>query len=80
MPGASGVDLLKFAKEISPGSFFLLMTALPALDTANRGAQFGADRYVIKGDSLVDHCGLAGMKCRRTEMEERSPISAAGAP
>jgi len=28
------VDLLKFAKEIAPGSFFLLMTALPALDTA----------------------------------------------
>src|SRR5437879_11135744 len=24
MPGESGVDLLKFAKEISPGSFFLL--------------------------------------------------------
>src|SRR5260370_2095285 len=29
MPGESGVDLLKFAKEIAPRSFFLLMTALP---------------------------------------------------
>src|SRR5467141_1684711 len=59
MPGASGVDLLKFAKEISPGSFFLLMTALPALDTAIAALNSGADRYVIKGHSLVDHLSLA---------------------
>src|SRR5467141_4262420 len=54
MPGESGVDLLKFAKEIAPGSFFLLMTALPALDTAIAALNSGADRYVVKGDSLVD--------------------------
>src|ERR1700720_3071882 len=54
MPGESGVELLKFAKEISPGSFFLLMTALPALDTAIAALNSGADRYVVKGDSLVD--------------------------
>src|SRR5580765_1891979 len=59
MPGAIGVDLLKFAKEISPGSFFLLMTALPALDTAIAALNSGADRYVIKGDSLVDQLRLA---------------------
>src|SRR4030088_1271804 len=54
MPGESGVDLLKFAKEISPGSFFLLMTALPALDTAIAALNSGADRYVIKDHELVD--------------------------
>jgi len=54
MPGENGVELLKFAKEIAPGSFFLLMTALPALDTAITALNSGADRYVIKGDSLVD--------------------------
>src|SRR6202040_1888914 len=54
MPRESGVDLLKFAKEIAPGSFFLLMTALPALDTAIAALNSGADRYVVKGDSLVD--------------------------
>src|SRR6202795_217199 len=59
MPGESGVELLKFAKEISPGSFFLLMTALPALDTAIAALNSGADRYVIKGDSLVDQLRLA---------------------
>ncbi|HXN95257.1 MAG TPA: sigma-54 dependent transcriptional regulator [Candidatus Acidoferrales bacterium] len=59
MPGESGVELLKFAKEISPGSFFLLMTALPALDTAIAALNSGADRYVIKGHSLVDQLRLA---------------------
>ena len=59
MPGQSGVDLLKFAKEIAPGSFFLLMTALPALDTAIAALNSGADRYVVKGDSLVDQLRLA---------------------
>src|SRR5712671_115025 len=59
MPGESGVDLLKFAKEISPSSFFLPMTALPALDTAIAALNSGADRYVIKGHSLVDQLRLA---------------------
>src|SRR2546422_3061687 len=59
MPGESGVDLLKFAKEIAPGSFFLLMTALPALDTTIAALNSGADRYVVKGDSLVDQLRLA---------------------
>jgi two-component system, NtrC family, response regulator PilR len=59
MPHETGVDLLKFAKEIAPGSFFLLMTALPSLDTAIAALNSGADRYVIKGDSLVDQLRLA---------------------
>src|SRR5881296_1267788 len=59
MPGEDGVDLLKFAKEIAPDSFFVLMTALPALDTAIAALNSGADRYVVKGDSLVDQLRLA---------------------
>src|SRR5260370_4860702 len=59
MPGAGGVDLLKFAKEIAPSSFFLLITALPSLDTAIAALNSGADRYVIKGDPLADPLRLA---------------------
>ena len=54
MPGETGVDLLKFAKEIAPGSFFVLMTALPALDTAIDALNSGADRYVIKDHNHID--------------------------
>jgi len=35
------------------------MTALPALDTAIAALNSGADRYVIKGHSLVDQLRLA---------------------
>jgi DNA-binding NtrC family response regulator len=54
MPGASGVELLKFAKEISPGSFFLLITGVPTIETAIEALKSGADRYVIKDHQLVD--------------------------
>ena len=54
MPGETGVDLLKFTKEIAPNSFFVLMTALPALDTAIAALNSGADRYVIKDHNHID--------------------------
>jgi two-component system response regulator PilR (NtrC family) len=54
MPGAGGVDLLKFSKEIAPGSFFLLITGVPTIETAIAAINSGADRYVIKDHELVD--------------------------
>jgi two-component system, NtrC family, response regulator PilR len=54
MPGAGGVDLLKFTKEVAPDSFFLLITGVPTLETAIAAINAGADRYVIKDHELVD--------------------------
>ncbi len=54
MPGASGVDLLKFAKEVSPDCVFLLVTGVPTVETAIAAVNAGADRYVIKDHELVD--------------------------
>jgi len=54
MPGAGGVDLLKFSKEIAPESFFLLITGVPTVETAIAAINSGADRYVIKDHELVD--------------------------
>src|SRR5580700_3538955 len=54
MPGATGVDLLKFTKEISPNSFFLLITGVPTVETAIAAINSGADRFVIKDHELVD--------------------------
>jgi len=54
MPGTSGVDLLKFTKEIAPDCFFLLITGVPTVDTAIAAINSGADRYVIKDHELVD--------------------------
>src|SRR5438270_7067354 len=54
MPGATGVDLLKLTKEISPDTFFLLITGVPTVETAIAAINSGADRYVIKDHDLVD--------------------------
>src|ERR1700747_642641 len=54
MPGESGVDLLKLAKEIAPDCFFLLITGVPTLETAIAAINSGADRFVIKDHELVD--------------------------
>jgi two-component system response regulator PilR (NtrC family) len=54
MPGEGGVDLLKFTKEIAPGTFFLLITGVPTVETAIAAINAGADRYVIKDHELVD--------------------------
>src|SRR6266566_2604359 len=54
MPGASGVDLLKFAKEVAPDCFFLLMTGVPTVETAIAAVNAGADSYVIKDHELMD--------------------------
>jgi two-component system response regulator PilR (NtrC family) len=54
MPDTTGVDLLRFCKEISPQSHFLLITGVPTIETAIAAVNAGADRYVIKDHELVD--------------------------
>ncbi len=51
---ATGVGLLRFAKEVSPDCHFILITGVPRVETAIDALNFGADRYVIKGDKLTD--------------------------
>jgi two-component system, NtrC family, response regulator PilR len=54
MPDMDGVELLRYCKEISPATKFVLITGVPTLDTAIDAVNFGADRYVIKGDRMLD--------------------------
>lgn len=54
MPDMSGVDLLQYAKELSPSTIFLLITGVPTVETAIAAINAGADRYVIKDHELVD--------------------------
>jgi two-component system response regulator PilR (NtrC family) len=54
MPDCSGVDLLRYAREISPTSVFLLITGVPTVETAIAAVNAGADRYVIKDHDLID--------------------------
>src|ERR1700691_4749323 len=59
MPDMDGVELLRYCKEVSPATVFLLITGVPTIDTAVDAVNFGADRYVIKGDRLLDELRLA---------------------
>ncbi len=54
LPDTGGVELLKFSKEVSPSSVFLLITGVPTIDSAIAAVNAGADRYVIKDHELVD--------------------------
>jgi two-component system response regulator PilR (NtrC family) len=54
LPDMSGVELLTYAKEVSPSSVFLLITGVPTVETAIAAVNAGADRYVIKDHELVD--------------------------
>lgn len=48
MPGMSGVELVRIAKERDEGLATLLMTAFPSVDTAVEGLRLGASDYLIK--------------------------------
>ncbi len=54
MPDMDGVELLRFCKETSPSTMFILITGVPTIGTAIDAVNFGADRYVIKGDRVLD--------------------------
>src|SRR5277367_5674549 len=54
MPDMNGVELLQYSKEVSPNTIFILITGVPTIDTAIDAVNFGADRYVVKGDRLLD--------------------------
>jgi two-component system response regulator PilR (NtrC family) len=59
MPGESGVELLRFTREVAPDSYFVLITGVPSLETAIAAANEGANRYVIKDHDLVDQLRVA---------------------
>jgi two-component system response regulator PilR (NtrC family) len=59
MPSETGVELLKFTREIAPDSYFVLITGVPTLETAIAAANEGANRYVIKDHDLVDQLRVA---------------------
>jgi two-component system, NtrC family, response regulator PilR len=59
MPGATGVELLRFVREVAPDSYFVLITGVPSLETAIASVNEGANRYVIKDHDLVEQLRVA---------------------
>src|SRR3984957_2140333 len=54
MPDGTGVELLQFCKEISPSSYFLLITGVPTGEPATPEVNSAGARTVLKAHELVD--------------------------
>jgi DNA-binding response OmpR family regulator len=48
MPGKSGMDVLKFAKEASPACHVIMLTGMVGLSVAIESLKLGADDYITK--------------------------------
>lgn len=48
MPGADGMDVLKYAREVSPQTLIMLMTAHASVETAIEALRMGAQDYFAK--------------------------------
>src|SRR5208337_4378216 len=59
MPGETGVELLRYAREVAPDAYFVLITGVPTLETAIAATNEGANRYVIKDHDLVEQLRAA---------------------
>ena len=54
MPDFSGVDLLREAKQLSPDTIFIMMTAFASTETAIEALQHGAYDYITKPFKMED--------------------------
>jgi two-component system response regulator HydG len=62
LPGKSGIDLLKAAREIVPGVPVIMITGAPSLDTATESLRIGAFDYIVKPirqDALLRSVNIA---------------------
>jgi PAS domain S-box-containing protein len=62
LPGRSGIDLLKEAKEIRPNALVIMITGAPSVDTATESLRIGAFDYIIKPirqDTLLKTVNIA---------------------
>jgi two-component system response regulator HydG len=62
LPGRSGIDLLKAAREIVPGVPVIMITGAPSLDTATESLRIGAFDYIVKPirqDALLRSVNIA---------------------
>ena len=48
LPGKTGMDLLKAAREIVPGVPVIMITGAPSIDTATESLRIGAFDYIVK--------------------------------
>jgi two-component system response regulator PilR (NtrC family) len=71
MPGISGVDLLREAKQIAPETTFIMITAFAGTETAIEALQHGAYDYITKPFRMEDLRSIVHRSLK--EKESRAP-------
>lgn len=77
MPGLSGLELLRVVRERDPDLPVILMTALPAIESAARAVEYGALRYLTKPldlNALIEAVHY-GVRLRRMALLNREALA-----
>jgi DNA-binding NtrC family response regulator len=73
MPELTGLELLEHARAAKIRTPFILMTAVPTMSTAIEALNLGADRYVVKTDSLVEEiCSVVEAALKELALRQES--------
>jgi DNA-binding NtrC family response regulator len=69
----TGLELLEHARAAKIRTPFILMTAVPTMSTAIEALNLGADRYVVKTDSLVEEiCSVVEAALKELALRQES--------
>jgi YesN/AraC family two-component response regulator len=71
MPGKSGLDVLKAAKESRPDTHMVMITAYGTIDTAVEAMKIGADDYITKPFEIEQLRSVIGNITNEIEFEKQ---------
>jgi two-component system response regulator PilR (NtrC family) len=77
MPDLTGVELLRQAKQLSPETVFVMMTAFASTETAIEALQHGAVDYLTKPFKMEELKSIVLQALRRRDLKPASPPSPA---
>ena len=72
MPGLNGIDLLRFARENSPATEVILMTAYASTESAIEALRLGAYDYISKPFEIDDLKATVGRALERAELRSQN--------
>ncbi len=75
MPDLTGVELLRQAKQVSPQTAFVMMTAFASTETAIEALQHGAFDYLTKPFKMEELKSIVLQALRRRDLKPASPPS-----
>src|ERR1700674_2030168 len=66
MPQTDGIEVLRFARQVSPETSVILITAVEDYEAAVQAVRGGAFDYIHKGPSLLEELKVAGGRAVET--------------